>query len=110
MDGEFVRFGYTGQRTADIADGIRISDAEWLLDKLDRLTEAQIGEAVRASGGTEDEAVVFSRALRDRLDRLREAARRPAAALVGNAKGSEHLTRHDTPCESRAGSGGPALQ
>jgi hypothetical protein len=80
-----VRFGYTGQRTSDIADGIRISDAEWLLTRLDRLTESQIADAVRASGGTEEEVVVFSRALRVRLDRLRAATRRPAEAVVGAA-------------------------
>jgi hypothetical protein len=85
VDGEHVRFGYTGQRTSDIADGIRISDAESLLTRLDRLTERQIADAVRASGGTEEEVVVFSRALRVRLDRLRAATRRPAEAAVGAA-------------------------
>ena len=110
VNGEYLQFGYTGQRTSDIVDDIRISDARWLLDRLDALTEAQITEAVRASGGTEDEAMIFSRALRDRLDRLREAARHPAAALVSNAEATESLTPLDTPCESRAGSGGPALQ
>ena len=77
VDEEFIRFGYTGQRTSDIADGIRISDAQWLLDRLDRLSEAQIADAVRASGGTADDAETFSRALRVRLDRLGEAAKKP---------------------------------
>jgi hypothetical protein len=80
VDGEFIRFGYTGQRTADIADGIRVSDVTWLLNKLDGLTEPQMADAVRASGGTEDEAAVFSRALRLRLDRLREVTQDPVEA------------------------------
>ena len=80
LNGEFIRFGYTGQRTADIADGVRVSDARWLLDTLDGLTERQIADAVCASGGTEDEAAVFSRALRLRLDRLREVIQQPTEA------------------------------
>ena len=82
VDGEFVRFGYTGQRTADIADGIRVSDVRWLLDTLNNLSVTQIADAVRASGGTPEETAVFSQSLRGRLDSL--------AAVV------------NTPVESRA--------
>ena len=39
VDGELVRFGYTGQRTADIADGIRVSDVRWLMRTLGRLAD-----------------------------------------------------------------------
>ncbi len=70
-DGEFVTFGYSGQRTPDIAHGIRVSDVQWLMRYLGPISESQIGDAVRASGGTAEEAVFFSRALIDRLDQLR---------------------------------------
>jgi hypothetical protein len=70
VDDDTVRFGYTGQRTADIADGIRVSDVRWLMRTLDRLTSAQIADAVLASGGTAEEASVFASALRERLDLL----------------------------------------
>lgn len=75
-DGGFVRFGYTGQRTADIADGIRVSDVQWLMRTLQPLSHAQIVAAVRASGGTDEEAAGFARALRARLDRLADVSRR----------------------------------
>jgi hypothetical protein len=78
VDGEYLRFGYTGQRTADIAEGIRVSDAAWLLQTVGRLGPEQIAEAVRASGGTPEEIAIFSRALRARLDKL-AAAISPAA-------------------------------
>ena len=91
VDGEFVRFGYTGQRTADIAEGIRVSDVEWLMQTLDWLTTGQMADAVRASGGTEEEALVFAHALRERLDMLQSVAtagRRAAlAAMIGAASG-----------------------
>jgi hypothetical protein len=73
VDGEFVRFGYTGQRTADIAEGIRVSDAQWLLETVGQLSLEQLADAVRASGGTPEETAVFSRALRARLDALAAA-------------------------------------
>jgi hypothetical protein len=78
VDGEFVRFGYRGQRTADIADGIRVSDVRWLLKTLGPLREEQIAAAVRASGGTAEEITVFARALRARLDSLAAAVDRAA--------------------------------
>jgi len=65
-----VKFGYTGQRTEDVATGIRVEDAAWLLQSLGRITDAQIADALRASGATEDEARAFSAALRGRIDQL----------------------------------------
>jgi hypothetical protein len=81
-DGEFLRFGYSGQRTSDIADGIRLSDARWLLERLSHLTEAQIAAAVQASGGTPEEISCFARALRARLDML-AAAVNPSVGSPG---------------------------
>ena len=75
VDGEFVRFGYAGQRTADIAEGITLSDVRWLMRTLDALTATQIAGAVHASGGTAEEAAVFARALRERLDLLNGVVR-----------------------------------
>ncbi len=86
VSGEFLQFGYTGQRTSDIADGICLSDARWLLDKLNMLSEAQIADAVRASGGSDEEVTIFSRALRVRLDRLGEVAGRSAEPRVIQAR------------------------
>ena len=84
IDGEHVRFGYSGQRTADIAEGIRVTDVEWLVDRLRRLTDAQIEAAVAASGGTPDEVVRFTHALRTRLVRLGEAIATFSAPLASN--------------------------
>jgi hypothetical protein len=80
VDGEFVRFGYAGQRTTDIADGIRVSDVRWLMQTLGRLTDRQIADAVAAAGGTPDEVGCFTRALRQRLTRLDEVAQSSQSA------------------------------
>lgn len=88
VEGEFVQWGYSGQRTADIAGSIRVSDGEWLLQCLGRLTDAQIASAVRASGGTEEEAECFARALVDRLNQLRAIAANPSATPAGLPSGA----------------------
>lgn len=70
VEGDLVKFGYSGQRTADVAEGIRASDADWLHSYLSRLSDEQIRSALEASGASETEAAVFTRALRQRIDQL----------------------------------------
>lgn len=77
-DGELVTFGYTGQRTADMTEGIRISDVQWLMHTLSRLTDAQIAAAVAVSGGTPEDVAGFTGALRARLDQLSRVAGMPS--------------------------------
>jgi hypothetical protein len=69
-EGEMVRFGYVGQRTADVATGISIEDVRWLCRYLGRLTDAQLRAALDASGAPPDETERFTRAIRGRIDRL----------------------------------------
>ena len=73
VDGDLVTFGYTGQRTADMASGIRVSDVRWLYGFLGRLTDAQLREALDASGAGAEDADRFTRALRDRILQLGRA-------------------------------------
>jgi hypothetical protein len=69
-----VRFGYAGQRTADVAEGIRVSDVAWICRYLGALTDAHVATALHASGASDDEAVRFTRALRQRIDQLQRVA------------------------------------
>ena len=66
----FVRFGYAGQRTADVAEGIRVEDVRWLHSHLGRVSDAQIRAALRASGADESETEAFTRAIRARIEQL----------------------------------------
>jgi hypothetical protein len=84
LKGEFVVWGYSGQRTADIAEGIRIRDVQWLVGYLGRLQPAQIAAAVRASGGSPEEEERFTGALLERVNQLQMvAAATPSAMPVG---------------------------
>jgi hypothetical protein len=69
-DGEMVRFGYAGQRTADIAAGISVEDVRWLCRYLGRISDQQLANALGASGATSDEADRFTRAIRGRVAQL----------------------------------------
>ncbi len=71
-DGDLVLWGYKGQRTADAATGISRSDVKWLYKYLGGLTDEQLAAGLRASGGTETEIADFTKALRGRIDRLRD--------------------------------------
>ena len=62
-DGDAVRFGYVGQRTADVAAGISIDDVRWLCGSLGRITDVQLRDALKASGATPMDAELNSRRL-----------------------------------------------
>jgi hypothetical protein len=67
-----VRWGYTGQRTADAALDIAVDDVEWIYRRLRRLTGGQIRSALRASGANEHETETFAGALAARIASLGE--------------------------------------
>ena len=69
--GDLVSWGYVGQRTDDAIQGITLDDVRWLLGTVGRITDAQIGVALDAAGATPEERLTFTRALRQRIDRLR---------------------------------------
>ena len=69
-----VRFGYVGQRTADVATGISLADVGWLCGYLGRISDPQLEAALLASGGDGEEVERFVRAIRNRIDQLIRAA------------------------------------
>ena len=75
-----VQFGYTGQRTGDIASGIGVDDVRWLYGYLRQLTDAQLVAGLTASGASPEECETFRRALRERITQLARAISSAAAA------------------------------
>ena len=74
VEEDTVVWGYKGQRTADAVTDVSRSDVQWLYQYLGGISDEQLGAALRASGGNESEIADFTRALRVRLDRLRDIA------------------------------------
>jgi hypothetical protein len=98
VEGDLVLWGYSGQRTADIASGITVGDVRWLLSYLGRLQGAQIAAAVSASGGTAEEAATFTRALLDRVDQLRAVATaKPSATPADVPSAAAHWSSRPLP-------------
>ena len=69
-----VKFGYSGQRTEDVASGITPDDVIWLMQYLGRITDAQLDDALRASGASDEERELFRTSLRDRITQLSRIA------------------------------------
>lgn len=65
-----VEWGYFGQHTDSIRDGISVADVKWLLGYLGRLSDAQIRAALRSSGASATDVECFGRAVRGRISQL----------------------------------------
>jgi hypothetical protein len=86
VENEMVRFGYVGQR-ADVAEGIRVQDVQWLYKYLGRVRDEQLRDALLASGATDAEAGQFSRAIRDRIGQLGHVAAQQVSGDGGQGSG-----------------------
>jgi len=77
-----VTFGYTGQRTADVADGISLDDVRWFNRYLALLTDDYLTRALAISGASAEDTPRFVAALRDRIDQLATVAHDEAGPLA----------------------------
>ena len=72
-EGQYLRFGFTGQHTDDFKNDITVEDVRWLLGYLGRVTDVQIQSGLKASGATSEETTCFATQLRERINQLRRA-------------------------------------
>ena len=70
IDNGFVEFNYQGKQGYELRRGIRVDDVRWLMQRLGRLSNAQIEDALKASGATAGELACFAPAFRSRLQKL----------------------------------------
>jgi hypothetical protein len=78
--GGIVAFGYTGQRTADIAHDIPVEHVGWFHALASRISRQQLVAALAASGATPDERTRFADALLARIGQLGVVASAATAA------------------------------
>jgi len=69
-----VRWGFDGKHRTDLAGNISVSDVRWLMQYLGKITDEQIHQGLEASGARPAEIACYSRALRRRIERLRQVA------------------------------------
>lgn len=70
VSGDWLQFGYAGQRTADVASEIPLAHLRWFYPYLRRIDERYLTTALLASGATDEEASRFARALLERIRQL----------------------------------------
>jgi hypothetical protein len=74
MQGSRVLWGYSGRHTDDFTRDIGVDDVKWLMQRLGRLTDAQIARGLEGSGATPEETQCFTSALRRRITALEGVA------------------------------------
>jgi hypothetical protein len=72
-DGGF-HWGYVGQHSALLTKDLQFSDIRWLLQYLGRLSDDQLRAALDSSGASPEEAALYVKGLRMRIDALRKLA------------------------------------
>jgi hypothetical protein len=69
-----VDFGYQGQRTAEIAQGLALEHVAWFHEYANRIGLPALRDGLLACGATGEEAERFARALIERIRQLGEAS------------------------------------
>lgn len=72
-----IQWGYTGQHTDLMTQGVRPSDVKWLMQYLGRITDSQIRDGLISSGATHEEAHNCLEGLKLRIAQLRTVANFP---------------------------------
>lgn len=67
-------WGFNGKHRKDLTDDITVTDVQWLLQYLGRITDAQIRRGLEASGAEPDDLECYATALRQRIDQLQSIA------------------------------------
>jgi hypothetical protein len=70
LKGADLRWGYVGQHSGLLKDGVKLSDVRWLMQYLGRVTDDQLRTGLLASGASETEAAEYVKALRMRIGGL----------------------------------------
>ena len=81
-----IQWGYSGQHTDLMTQGVRPSDARWLMQYLGKITDEQMREGLLASGATHEEARQCLEGLKLRIAQLRTLANFPDASTQAQAQ------------------------
>jgi hypothetical protein len=71
VSGGMVQWGYKGQRTSDVTEGISVDDVRWIAGYIGRITDKQLEDGLQACGATPEETRIFLQAMRERINKLK---------------------------------------
>lgn len=69
-----IDWGYTGQHTRLMTDGVRTGDVKWLMQYLGRVTDEQLHTGLISSGASEEDAGYCGEGIRTRIRELETVA------------------------------------
>ena len=70
-----IRFGYSGTEKA-VREGITPDHVRWLMNYLGKITDDQIRDGLKASGGSANDVDCFTSSIRSRIEQLRAISSR----------------------------------
>lgn len=70
VQGGKVVFHYEG-KNPKVLEGVSVEDARWMGELLGRLSDKQLSDAFRAGGFTDSEVAIYVRAMRSRINQLK---------------------------------------
>ena len=70
VDRGIVKWGYGGKHNSSITGGIRVSDVQWLMQYLGRVTDAQLRRGLAASGAAPEQLECYLPSIRRRISEL----------------------------------------
>ena len=76
-----VRWGFNGKHRKDLTADITVSDVQWLLQYLGRITDEQIRVGLVASGAKSEDTACYTRTLRQRIEMLQRVATDPRQSV-----------------------------
>jgi len=68
----YVVMNYNGKTHDVVTNDIRVDDLKWFVQRTDGLSDAQIRNALKAAGATEEETTCFAGALEERIKILKD--------------------------------------
>jgi hypothetical protein len=80
--GTDIQWGYTGQHSELMKEGVRPSDVRWLLQYLGRITDAQLRTGLLTGGVSDEDAQYCIEGLHIRIGQLRTVANFPSASAA----------------------------
>jgi hypothetical protein len=77
-----VDWGYAGQHTHLMTDGVRPADVKWLMQYLGKITDEQIRTGLISSGASQEDAGFCAQGIRMRIQELATVANEPALSTA----------------------------
>jgi hypothetical protein len=83
-----LRWGYNGKHRSALTD-VSVTDIQWLMQYLGRVTDQQIRTGLEASGAKPEEVQCYSQALRQRINQLEQVAPGAPKEIEGTPVGQK---------------------